>query len=130
MIAEEIKSPPRALRVLVVEDNALIGMLYTELLEEMGHSLCAIVATETDAVATAARCKPDLMIVDATLGEGSGMSAVERILRAGFVPHVFVSGNATSVRQDRSDAIVMQKPFRGPDLECAIQRALTAAFKA
>ncbi len=130
MIAEEIKAPLRALRVLVVEDNALIGMLYTELLEEMGHSLCAIVATETDAVAAAARCKPDLMIVDATLGEGSGMSAVERILRAGFVPHVFVSGNTTSVRSVRPGAIVIQKPFQGPDLERAIQRALATASKA
>lgn len=130
MIAEEIKAPLRARRVLVVEDNKLIGTLYIELLEEMGHSVCAIVATETEAVAAASIHKPDLMIVDASLAEGSGVSAVKRILRAGFVPHVFISGNATSVRQDRSDAIVMQKPFWGPDLECAIQRALAAASKA
>jgi CheY-like chemotaxis protein len=67
----------KALRVLVVEDNAFIGMLYADLLAEMGHTVCAIEATESEAVAAATLCKPDLMIVDAALREGTGVSAVE-----------------------------------------------------
>ncbi len=127
-MAEEFKVPLKAHRVLVVEDNAVIGMLYVDLLVEMGHVVCAIEATETGAVATATKCKPDLMIVDASLGEGSGVAAVEEILRTGFVPHVFVSGDAASVRAVRPGAIVIQKPFRDPDLARAIQQALSAAL--
>jgi two-component system, response regulator PdtaR len=114
----------RMLRVLVMEDDALIGMLFADVLAEMGHDVCAVEATEAGAVAAAARCSPELMIVDARLGKGSGISAVEEILRTGFVPHVFVSGDTASVRERRPDAVVIQKPFRESDLALAIQRAL------
>jgi CheY-like chemotaxis protein len=101
-------------------------MLLADVLAEMGHDVCAIEATEANAVAAAVRCKPDLMIVDARLGDGSGVSAVKEILRAGFVPHVFVSGETSSIQAQRPDAVVIQKPFREPDLARAIQRALGA----
>ena len=116
-----------ARRVLLVEDDAIIGALYADLLEEIGHVVYAIEATEADAVATAARCKPDLMIVDVSLSEGSGVTAVEQILCGGFVPHVFVSGDARSVLSIKPGAIVLQKPFRTAGLTRAIQRALTEA---
>jgi CheY-like chemotaxis protein len=117
----------KAARVLVVEDNAIIGMLYVDLLEEMGHTICAVETTENGAISAATLYKPDLMIVDAALGVGTGVSAVDAIIRAGFIPHVFVSGDAVSVRAARPDAIVLQKPFRNPDLARAIETALTAA---
>jgi two-component system, response regulator PdtaR len=116
----------KALRVLVVEDEILIGMLLADALGAMGYDVCAVEATEAGAVAAAARCNPDLMIVDARLRNGSGVSAVEEILRAGWVPHVFVSGETSSVHALRPGAIVMQKPFRETDLNRAIQRALNA----
>jgi DNA-binding response OmpR family regulator len=116
----------KALNVLVVEDDVLIGMLFADVLAAMGHDVCAIEATEADAVAAAARYKPDLMIVDARLRDGSGVSAVEEILRTGWVPHVFVSGETSSVHALRPGSVVIQKPFRDIDLDRAIQRALDA----
>ncbi len=71
-------------------------MLFADALAAMGYDVCAIEATEAGAVAAAARYKPDLMIVDARLRDGSGVSAVEEILRTGWVPHVFVSGETSS----------------------------------
>jgi CheY-like chemotaxis protein len=115
-----------ALRVLLVEDEAVIAMLLAEVLGGMGYEVCAVEATEADAVAAATRCRPDLMIVDARLGAGSGVSAVDKILLTGPVPHVFVSGDSSSVRALRPDAVVMQKPFREADLAHAIQCALGA----
>jgi len=116
----------KALRVLVVEDEMLIGMLLADTLGAMGYDVCAVEATETGAVAAAARCNPDLMIVDARLRDGSGVSAVEEILRTGWVPHVFVSGETSTIQSLRPGAIVIQKPFRDIDLNRAIQRALDA----
>jgi CheY-like chemotaxis protein len=43
-------------------------------------------------VAAAERHRPDLMIVDLKLAVGTGIAAVERITRAGPIPHVFMSG--------------------------------------
>jgi len=115
-----------ALRVLVVEDEMLIGMLLADTLEAMGYDVCAVEATEIGAVAAAARWNPDLMIVDARLRNGSGVTAVEEILRTGWIPHVFVSGETSTIQALRPGAVVIQKPFRDIDLNRAIQRALAA----
>ncbi len=115
-----------ALRILVVEDDALIGGLLSELLAEMGYEICAIEATEADAVAAAARCKPNLMIVDARLGDECGISAVNEILCTGRIPHVFITGDPSRIHALRPDAVVVQKPFRVSDIIRAMQRVLNA----
>jgi DNA-binding response OmpR family regulator len=108
----------RSLRILLAEDNALIGMLLTELLEHMGHEVCGVEAEESATVAAAARMKPDLMIVDAQLAQGSGVAAIRSILRSGPMPHFFISGAAVTVGS--SDVIVLQKPFCERELASAI----------
>jgi two-component system, response regulator PdtaR len=113
----------KALSVLVVEDDSLVGMLLGELLEVMGYDVCAIEATEADAVAAALQCRPDLMIVDVQLSNGSGISAVEEILRTRVIPYVFVSGDISRVKALRPGAVLMQKPYRESDLVQAIQSA-------
>jgi CheY-like chemotaxis protein len=115
-----------ALRVLIVEDEAVVAMLFADLLVAMGHEVCAIEATEAGAVAAAVRCRPDLMIVDAHLVDGSGASAVAAILRAGFVPHVFVSGDPLRDQPLAFGSVALQKPFREADLVRAIGSALAA----
>jgi len=117
----------KALRLLVVEDDTMLGILLAEMLKEIGHDVCAIEATEADAVTAAAQYRPDLMIVDAQLGDGSGVSAVEQILRTGFVPHVFITGNILKLKALRPGAVVLQKPFGEAEFTRAIQRALDAA---
>jgi two-component system, response regulator PdtaR len=109
-----------SLSILVVEDDAMIGKLLAEMLVDMGYDVCAIVATEEDAVADAAQHRPDLMIVDECLREGSGASAVDRILLSGQVPCVFISGAFTNRRP--AGAMLLQKPFMEADLVRAIQR--------
>lgn len=116
--------PRKKLRILVVEDDEVIGELLAEMLDEMGHDVCAVEATEADAVTAAARCHPDLMIVDAWLGRGSGVAAVSEICRHGFVPHVFISGQISRVRAVRPDAVMIQKPFGEDDLAAAMTRAM------
>jgi two-component system, response regulator PdtaR len=120
---KQMKAP----RVLVVEDDAMIGVLLGEMLEGMGYDVCGIEATEAEAVTAAARCKPDLMIVDVHLGEGSGVSAIDTIHRAGPVPHVFVSGDIARIRALRPGSIVIRKPYRESELALVIQRALQPA---
>jgi CheY-like chemotaxis protein len=125
--AEVDSAPMKVLRIIVVEDEAVIAMLLAEVLTGMGHDVCAIEVTEADAVAAAARCRPDIMILDARLGDGSGISAIEQILCTGFVPHVFVTGDALRVQTLRPGAVVIQKPFDEAALARAMQRALGAA---
>jgi CheY-like chemotaxis protein len=120
----ETQRTPKALRVLIVEDEAMIAMLLAEVLMELGHTVCATEATEAGAVAAAARHKPDLMIVDDELRRGSGIAAVEQITRSGFIPHVFVTGQSLRDQSLSPSAVVIQKPFTIPELVSGIERAL------
>jgi len=115
-----------AVRILVIEDNAIIAMLLEAILRDMGYAVCAVEATETGAVAAAALHRPNLLIVDAGLSEGSGVSAVDRILRDGFVPHVFVSGADLKPEMLDSRAVRLSKPYDERALFAAIQSALAA----
>ena len=118
------KEAMKPLRILVVEDDLMIGPLLAEMLEELGHVVCAVEVDAAAAVAAARRCHPDLMIVDVGLGEASGIAAVKEILKEGFVPHVFVTGDMLRGLSLGPDAVLIQKPYRGADLVAAIARAI------
>ena len=116
------------LNILLVEDEPVIAMLMTRVLRAMGHQVCATEGPEAGAVAAAALHRPQLLIVDARLHRGSGVAAVETILREGFVPHVFVSG--TVIDGLGPDAVVLTKPYTEPELVVAMQRAMATRPRA
>jgi CheY-like chemotaxis protein len=117
----------KPLRVLVVEDDLMIGQLLAEVLEDLGHVVAAVVIEADAAVAAARNCRPDLMIVDIKLGERSGVAAVKEILRQGFVPHVFVTGDLLRNLELDADSVLIHKPYRRADLVSAIARAVGGA---
>jgi two-component system, response regulator PdtaR len=117
----------RALRVLIIEDEPLIALLFEEVLSELGHAVCASERTEAGAIAAAARCQPELIIADVRLLEGSGIDAVNAILKDGFVPHVFVSGDVLNGKRFNPAAGILQKPFDETQLVKAIERAVDPA---
>jgi CheY-like chemotaxis protein len=119
----------KPLRVLIVEDDPTIGPLLAETLEQLGHIVCALEVDAVAAVSAARRCHPDLMIVDIGLGEASGIAAVEQILKEGFVPHVFVTGDGLRGLPLGPEAVLIQKPYRSSDLVAAIARAIDRKVK-
>jgi CheY-like chemotaxis protein len=114
----------KPVRILIAEDDALIAMFLEELLDAMGHKVCAVVCDQAEVVAAAALHVPDVMIVDEGLREGSGIAAVAEILKTGFIPHIFATGNHHRVLDRNPDAIVLQKPYTAQELSRAIERAL------
>lgn len=112
-----------ACRILLVEDDALIGPLLAETLTGLGYEVCGIEATEAGAVAAAAHFRPDLIIADVSLAEGTGTAAMEQISRTTPVPHLFMSGRAREFATP--GAVLLAKPFREAELVQAIERALS-----
>jgi len=110
------------LRVLLVEDDGVIGGLLTELLSSLGHQVCATAQTEAEAVAAAARHGPDLILVDITLKQGDGVSAMRRIAETRHSPHVFMTGGGR--RDVPEGAVILQKPFCESDLLRALGQAI------
>jgi two-component system, response regulator PdtaR len=115
----------KLLRILIVEDDASITSLLVETVNGLGHIVCAVAATEEDAVEYAQDRQPDLMIVDAGLAEGNGISAMRTILAYQHTPHFFVTGNPRGVRAFFPDATILQKPFFVPELAAAIERTVS-----
>ena len=111
-------------RIVIVEDDALIAMDLADLLIAMGHAVCAIASSETDAVAAAKRWEPDLMIVDGNLFEGSGVSAMRQILERGFVAHLYITGDPVQLSKVVPDAVVVAKPFNMRGLAVGMATAL------
>lgn len=114
----------KPLRILVVEDDAIIAMLFEELLAIMGHEVCGNVGTQSEAITSAAKSHPDLMIVDDRLSKGSGPGAMTEILSRGPMAHLFVTGNAARVKVAMPDSIVISKPFRSDELSAGIESAM------
>jgi CheY-like chemotaxis protein len=113
---------PTALRILLVEDNDMIAILLSDLLEGLGHVICSIARTESEAISAAIRHEPDILIVDVKLKQGTGVSAVREITRIRPFPHFFITGEG--IHAVKSEAIVLQKPFREADLMRAIEQVL------
>jgi two-component system, response regulator PdtaR len=117
----------KPLRVLIIEDETVIALLFEEVLSEMGHTVCAIERTQAGAVEAAERHKPDLIIVDVRLQSGSGIIAMNAILQSGFVPHLYVSGDVVDRALLNPAAGILQKPFYETQLVKAIERVTNPA---
>ncbi len=117
----------RPLRVLIIEDEALIALLFAEVLSELGHESCASERTEAGAIAAAARYQPELIISDLRLQDGNGLGAMTSILSAGFIPHIIVSGDIPEKSRFSPAAVLVQKPFNETQLVEAIERAMDPA---
>jgi two-component system, response regulator PdtaR len=113
-----------ALKVMIIEDEVLIALLFEEVLMEMGHEVCASERTEAGAVATAAICRPELIISDVRLQDGSGIDAVTSIMRSGFIPHIFTSGDLIDRKSLNPAARILHKPFDEGQLIRAIESAI------
>jgi two-component system, response regulator PdtaR len=115
-------------RVLIVEDDVMIALWLTQLLEELGYQVCAIAVSQAEAIDLAHQHRPNLMIVDVQLRRGTGTAAVQEIQRTASIPHVFLSGAPDDVRACWPDSVVVAKPFRQATLKAAITRALAPAY--
>lgn len=112
------------LNILVAEDDGLLGILLADLLEAMGHKVCAIETTEAGAVRAAAIHCPDLMILDCRLAEGTGPGAAQQICKTRPVAHIFVTGDGSLIADATTTAVTIEKPYGEELLARAIAQAM------
>lgn len=121
---EPASSAQRPLRVLIVEDEAIVAMSLGAVLEQFGHEVAGTVATGRGAVAEAARLEPDLVLMDVRLADSlDGISAAERILAERPVGLIFItaySDPATAARIRELGAPILPKPVAADALRKAI----------
>src|SRR5262245_35646759 len=90
------RPPDRPLRSLVVDDEEAVRQVLTILLEQEGYEAQAV-ATLDEARVAVAQQKPDLLILDITLGALSGAELLAELARDPDAPvTVIVSGTVSS----------------------------------
>ena len=104
-------------RVLLVEDEALVGIMVQECLAECGFQTIGPVCTISDAMKVAKNDEFDAAILDINLGDGL-IYQVADVLAARGVPFAFVTGyDADSVDSRFRDVPVLQKPVERETLQ-------------
>ena len=119
----EAKALLDGVRVLVVEDEAIIAMTAEDMLEELGCTVAASASGLGEALAAAARGGFDVALLDINLN-GSDSRPVAEKLRADGVPFVFTTGYGAAGCGGFEDTPLVTKPYQIADLEAAIAKAL------
>jgi CheY-like chemotaxis protein len=111
-------------RVLLVEDEAIIAMTAEDMLGELGCCVATTAATLAEAMAALEGGGFDIALLDINLrGEQSFPAATA--LRGRGVPFIFTTGYGSAGRgPEFDDVLVVTKPYQLADLEAAIRRAM------
>lgn len=111
-------------RVLIVEDNSLIGEVIADTITDAGGWPIGPVLTETEAldVINYNPDAPDAAVLDVSLN-GTSFGVAARLQELG-VPFIFATGSTHDIPEAFRDAPVCQKPYTPISLLAALRRAM------
>ncbi|MFA6108250.1 MAG: response regulator [Candidatus Latescibacterota bacterium] len=117
-------------RILVVEDESIVALDIQSRLGRMGFEVPAVAATGAEALAAAESLRPDLVLMDILLQEGSDGVETAAILRDRLdVPVVFLTAHSDEATLNRAKLTgphgYVLKPFKDRELYTTIEVALT-----
>ncbi|HEX5317954.1 MAG TPA: response regulator [Stellaceae bacterium] len=120
----------KSVPILIVEDEALVATLITDVLREMGFTIIGTAASGLEALALVAEVRPRLALIDIRLtGPVDGIELAIRLREEYGIPGIFLSGTIDPATARRAQAAqplgLMEKPFRPSEVFNAIERALT-----
>lgn len=110
--------PLKGLRLLVVEDEALVAMLIEDALRDLGCVVVGPVGNVAQALALLERDTVEGALLDVNLGGAERSYPVADALAARGLPFIFVTGyGEEGVDQRYAPVTVLQKPFDPRTLE-------------
>lgn len=115
-------------KIMVIEDEAIIALDLQAIIAEMGHAITGVAATHRDAVRLARQERPDLILSDIQLADGSsGIEAVNEILAAAAdIPVVFITAfpERLLTGERPEPTFLVTKPFNPDMVKALISQAL------
>ena len=110
------------LRVMIVEDEALIAMMAEDMLDGIGCNVVATPATVRDAYAAFDAHDFDVAMLDVNLNGERSMGLAAALKQRGM-PFVFTTGyGSDGVDAEHSEIEVLTKPYSLGELEDALAR--------
>jgi two-component system nitrate/nitrite response regulator NarL len=111
-------------RVLLVDDHPMIGAALEMLLRETDYQLLGRARSVADANAQLNREKPDLLLLDVNLPDGSGLDVLRRLLKTRNRPKVILltagmdESQLLAAAELRPDGMVLKTSDPGLLIEC------------
>jgi CheY-like chemotaxis protein len=116
-----------ASRVLIIEDEMIIALDLENLVTELGHTVCGVANTRAEAVVMAREQRPDLILADIQLADGSsGIDATTEILSGQSIPVIFITAfpECLLTGERPEPTYLIQKPFSRDTVRATIGQAL------
>lgn len=114
--------------VMVIEDEMIIAMDLKGIAQAMGHEVTGIARTHAQALELAEKERPDLILADIQLADGSsGIDAVNDLLRdLGELPVIFITAFPDRLLTgDRPEpAFLIPKPYTEEQVRSAVSQAM------
>ncbi|MDO5657297.1 MAG: response regulator [Paracoccus sp. (in: a-proteobacteria)] len=115
-------------KVMVIEDETIIAMDLKGIVQAMGHDVTGIARTHSAAVKLAGEKRPDLILADIQLADGSsGIDAVNELLAdMGDIPVIFITAFPERLLTgDRPEpAFLISKPYSEEQVSSAVSQAM------
>ncbi len=110
------------MKILIVEDEALLAMELESEVEEAGHEIMGVAADSKQALSLIEKTSPQFAFVDIQLLDGPTGIDVGRHLASRSIPYVFVSGNLKRIPEDFAGALgAIEKPYTMNGLQNALE---------
>lgn len=108
------------LRVLIVEDEALIAMMAEDMIDSLGCTVAGLAATIDDAHEALDTVQFDIAVLDVNLNGATSMGLATALKQRG-TPFAFTTGyGAHGIDAEHLDMPVLTKPYSLVDLEAAL----------
>ncbi len=111
-------------RVLIVEDEGTVGMLFEDMLTDLGYEVGAVATRLKDGLQKAENERYDCAILDVNL-DGQPSYPIAQALIKREVPFLFVTGyGAKGLDRRFAQYPILAKPFLQSELEAALSNLL------
>ncbi|OQP84419.1 response regulator [Rhizobium rhizosphaerae] len=116
-----------ATEIMIIEDEPLIAMDIEDMVRSLGHGVSGIARTHAEAVELFHRTKPQMVLADIQLADGSsGIDAVNEILKSSTIPVIFITAfpERLLTGEKPEPAFLVTKPFNPDMVKALISQAL------
>ena len=120
-------------RVLLVDDEPDLLKMVSDILSDAGFETVLTAATVKEAIITAEKEKPDLMVLDVMLPDGDGFSLMEQLRTFTDVPVIFLTAKDEAVDKLAGLGLgaddYISKPFMPQELLLRVYASCAALIK-
>lgn len=115
-------------RVLIVEDDVLLSIIETRMIEHLGYTVIGAVNSGSTAIEKVQDENPDILVMDIFLkGKLNGIETMQEIRKKSSVPVIYLSASGDPEHLEKAKAVqpvgFLSKPISRPKLATMLEKA-------